>query len=476
VSELRFTDGGRSLLTVADDFTVHDWRTGRVVRRYRYPHAYKDKSNRDNYNPVSISADGRVLAVADGGTMRLVDARTGEALHTLDGNSKFSYGGLLSADGKRLFTRDGDSTLLWVWDVATGKELRRVKDAGGHCPGLCAVSPDGKLLAESVGSREPGESVVRFWDVDRGREMRSLRVKGLVGRFVFSPDGTVLAADTVYYPFGPEAETAILLWDVAAGRQLRSLTGYRGPVFDMAFSPDGRALVAGGWDRTVRLWEVASGKERHRFTGHKAAVVSLAFSPDGRLVAAASMDAPVYVWDVTGGAGRRPAPAAPAGAEGARLWEGLADPDAAAAFQVMRRLAARPDEAVALVRERLKPVPADGGRVRRLIRDLDADDFGVRERATAELGKVVDQVEGALRAAREGGSLEVRRRIDAILSRLWEPTPERLRQARALEVLEWLGTPEAGRLLEGLSAGAAGARLTSEAAAARERVRRRSGR
>ena len=69
----------------------------------------------------------------------------------------------------------------------------------------------------------------------------------------------------------------------------------------------------------------------------------------------------------------------------------------------------------------------------------------------------------------------MRRRIDAILGRRGEPTPDRLRQGRALEVLEWLGTPEAGRLLEGLSAGAAGARLTGEAAAARERVRRRSG-
>jgi hypothetical protein len=91
------------------------------------------------------------------------------------------------------------------------------------------------------------------------------------------------------------------------------------------------------------------------------------------------------------------------------------------------------------------------------------------------LGKVADQAGGALRTARAGGSPEVRRRVDEILGALREPTPGRLRQGRSLEVLEWLGTPEAGRLLEGLSAGGAGARLTVEAAAARERVRRRSG-
>jgi RNA polymerase sigma factor (sigma-70 family) len=465
---LRFTDGGRSLLTVGAEIAVRDWRTGRVVRRYPDPRT-------DNVCGLSVSADGQVLAACDwGGTVRLVDGRSGKGLHALTGHGVGVDKTLFAPDGRKLFTMGYDNAAR-VWDVATGKQLHRLEVAGANSLNQLAVSADGKVLAtSSPEGRGSGLHAVRLWEVGRGKELRRLPVQGVVWGLEFSPDGALLAAALSVHG-GPKAEGAVLLWEVATGRELRPLTGHRGPVYGVAFSPDGRALATGGEDRTARLWEVVSGKERHRFTGHEGAVGPLAFSPDGRLLAASSADAPVYVWDVTGGAGLRRAQAPPAGAERARLWEGLADPDAAAAFGVMRRLAAHPDEAVALFGERLKPAPAAGeGRVRGLIRDLDADDFEVRERATAELAKVVDQAEGALRAARAGGSPEVRRRIDEILGRLREPTPERLRQGRALEVLEWLGTPEAGRLLADLSAGAPGAWLTGEAAAARERVRRRS--
>jgi hypothetical protein len=59
-----------------------------------------------------------------------------------------------------------------------------------------------------------------------------------------------------------------------------------------------------------------------------------------------------------------------------------------------------------------------------------------------------------------------------ILARLDEGKPEQLRTARAVEALEWMATPEAGRLLGELARGAAGAGLTREAAAARDRLRK----
>jgi hypothetical protein len=213
----------------------------------------------------------------------------------------------------------------------------------------------------------------------------------------------------------------------------------------------------------------------HRFTGHEGAVASVAFAPTGHLLAASSADAPVYIWDITGSAKGGPAPAPLGDAERARLWQDLADADAAIAFRAMRRLTAVADEASVLLGERLKPAAeVDAERVRRLLRDLDADRFATRERATEELSQVAEQAEGMLRQAMQRASPEATRRLNLILRKVGGVTRERLRETRAVEVLEWIGNPAAKRLLARLAQGAAGMRLTTEAAAACERSRLRT--
>ena len=73
--------------------------------------------------------------------------------------------------------------------------------------------------------------------------------------------------------------------------------------------------------------------------------------------------------------------------------------------------------------------------------------------------------------AKEKPTLEMRRRLEQILEAM-ENKPESLRAARAMEVLEWIATPDAVRLIDTLANGAADARLTREAVAARQRRRR----
>ena len=112
----------------------------------------------------------------------------------------------------------------------------------------------------------------------------------------------------------------------------------------------------------------------------------------------------------------------------------------------------------------------------KLLADLDADDFEAREHATKELEKLDDAVEGRLRrVAEQSRSPEARRRARELLEGIGrragaELPPERLRQRRALEVLEQLGTPEALSLLEALAAGEPQASLTRLSAAALRRL------
>jgi hypothetical protein len=160
----------------------------------------------------------------------------------------------------------------------------------------------------------------------------------------------------------------------------------------------------------------------------------------------------------------------------ADVWTDLGTSDPVKADQVTAYLLARPEVALPLLRERLKPVRAVAlGQIDRLIADLDHKRFTLRERASRELERLGERAEPALRRAlADRPSAEVRRRINLLLEglrtqRLWPP-PERLRLSRALDVLEQLGTPEAREILRHLARGAPEAELTVQAKAALDRL------
>jgi hypothetical protein len=181
-------------------------------------------------------------------------------------------------------------------------------------------------------------------------------------------------------------------------------------------------------------------------------------------------------------AGGRSRPADLSADDLARRWGSLAANDPEKAFDALWDLAAAP-QTVAFLRQRLPPVPAaDPGRIAGLVRDLDAEKFETRASASAELAKLGGQAESALADLLRGEpTAEARRRAEELLKKLREPDQRRpggeaLRQVRAVEVLETIGTAEAEAWLAALANGAPGALLTQEAAESLGRLRRRPGR
>jgi WD40 repeat protein len=82
---------------------------------------------------------------------------------------------------------------------------------------------------------------------------------------------------------------------------VRKLHGHADGVYAVAFSPDGRYVVTGSFDHTLKLWETATGKEIKSYggpSGHQKMVLSVAFSPDGQLIASGGADNFLKVWDV----------------------------------------------------------------------------------------------------------------------------------------------------------------------------------
>jgi WD40 repeat protein len=77
------------------------------------------------------------------------------------------------------------------------------------------------------------------------------------------------------------------------------LSGHKNDVNSVAYSPDGRIIVSGSDDNTIRIWDAHTGAEiREPLTGHTGWVRSVAYSPNGQNIVSGADDKTIRIWDV----------------------------------------------------------------------------------------------------------------------------------------------------------------------------------
>ena len=224
------------------------------------------------------------------------------------------------------------------------------------------------------------------------------------------------------------------------------------------------------------MWETATGRNVLCLKGHTDGVTSIAFAPDGRRVLSGSRDSTARIWDVTDLAHRRGPEQQLSPSQRAALWRQLADTDAAVAHRAVWRLVAVPRQAVRLLQEELIPVKrVTAEDLALLVGQLDHGRFRARQKAFEQLVRLgAAAVPELSRRLADKPSLEMRRRIENLLDKLdpLELPPHRLREVRALTVLEQIGTADARQVLRFLADGAPGTWLTGAARASLQRLTR----
>ncbi|MCX7700999.1 MAG: hypothetical protein N2039_08985, partial [Gemmataceae bacterium] len=280
---------------------------------------------------------------------------------------------------------------------------------------------------------------------------------GGVGSLAFSPDARTIASSGWQ-------DHKVFLWEAGTGRCRRQIPHESGSK-SLLFTPDGRTLITAGNDRTIRLWNLASGSPLPAFEGHTGTVNGVAISPDARVLVSASNDQTVRVWDLSQ---RRPGTASRIlpNRQVESCWLALGHVDSKVAYEAMTNLASAPEQAIALIRQRVRPASADNAqRIDELINLTSHPRYAIREQATRELEQFRDEAEAALRLALTRPEAETRRRAERLLRKIESRgiAPDTLRAIRCVELLEQLGTAEARQLLQEFAQGAADARLTQEA-------------
>ncbi|HEV2761451.1 MAG TPA: PQQ-binding-like beta-propeller repeat protein, partial [Pyrinomonadaceae bacterium] len=253
------------------------------------------------------SQDGRWLASRrlKNGDVDVWDVTSGRLARTFAGDNPYSYSLALSPDGKVLAAAQKGSVKLW--ETSTGREIRAVSADASDV----AFSPDGRLLA--VGTRDG----VQLWDASTYQPSRgsALDMKDAGTGFprstviAFSPDGRLLAAGS---------GSTVRIWEVGSGREVRTIRRVEpkplpghivtiGGISSLSFSPDGRQVAAGGASREVRAWDVSTGRELREYHVNAIDANVVGFSGDGRTLVTREVflgkgiETYITVWDVTSG-------------------------------------------------------------------------------------------------------------------------------------------------------------------------------
>ncbi|HEY2584850.1 MAG TPA: c-type cytochrome domain-containing protein [Tepidisphaeraceae bacterium] len=247
---------------------------------------------------LAFSGDGTTfIARCDNGTIDLFSADAGLPLETLPTPSRPAVN-RIACVGQTLILADDQKVCGMTLGADRWSLERTIGAADGPSPledrvTAVAFSPDGRLLATGAG--EPSRSgQIKLWDVATGRPAREIKDahSDAVLSLAFSPDGALLASGA--------ADRFAKVFDAATGQLVHSFEGHSDHVTGVSWKPDRRTLATCGADGQVKFWDVVSGERKANVGGFVKEVDAIAYLGLTDQVVAAAGDGQVRIFNEAG--------------------------------------------------------------------------------------------------------------------------------------------------------------------------------
>ena len=252
-----------------------------------------------------FSPDGTLLAATvHQCRVDLYDSRTGKFVRTLewehDGQQRIAYGDVaFMPDGKTLLASTPSTGTIRVFEIQSGKELRRFTVAPNGLKGM-VLSSDGTRLAvleNAVGLNRVSypDNKIRILDAQTGQQLAEfVGHKILRNGMAFLRDGKSLIAG--------EDEQGICIWDTATSKKTGSVASVFPSEYwrSLTVAPDGKTIALGDM-ACIHVCDVQSGKELDFHPGHTAAMISVAIHPFDSIIATGGRDGRLLLWERTTG-------------------------------------------------------------------------------------------------------------------------------------------------------------------------------
>jgi WD40 repeat protein len=200
------------------------------------------------FSVADFSRDGKMVITAGGDdTARLWDTATGSGLRTFFGHSGHIRSVRISSDGHRVLTA-GDDMTARIWDSYSGKLVGILV---GHTSSVraAAFSADAKWVITAA-----NDGTVRVWDARTCKPIREFRAPNCSAFADISPDGNFLLT-----PW--DGNKSVRIWRSDTTEVKYDLRGHSGQIYETAFSPDGRRVMAAYTDWSVGIWSLDTGRQ-----------------------------------------------------------------------------------------------------------------------------------------------------------------------------------------------------------------------
>ena len=278
---------------------------------------------------VATTPNGRYAVSCDkDNTMQVWELGNGRCLHVLQGGQLgWGFISFAISNSGRFVVSNGGNENIWVWEIESGRCLRTLQ---GHCGNITSValSPDGRYVVSRGYLRTMGvwrintdapyraEVLVSFPKSFKERKKEKHHLEDTINSVkTFYEKGDYKSAFSVLNEtwrnkdfsdneFITELYSNLMRRarkkDLLVSFQKKSLTGHSREVYSVAITSDGRHVVSGSEDKTLRMWELGSGRCVHTMKESRGAVWKIALTSESQY-ALTSSEEMLRVWDLLSG-------------------------------------------------------------------------------------------------------------------------------------------------------------------------------